>query len=137
MTLKVCDFGAARKVVDKCEQSTVLVQGMFRWMAPEIMRLGKDNAVIDFDEIKMCDVFSYGCVLYELFEKKLPYHKEKNTTSLAMKVMEGLRPAKISDLSNIPAYLGELMTACWLEEPRERPQFKECITALREKSFKQ
>lgn len=127
MTMKVCDFGTARAVVDKCEQSTV--RGTYRWMAPEIMR--EDDAVID----KMCDVFSYGCVLYELFEKKLPYHKEKNSVFLAMKVLEGLRP-EISDSTSIPVFLHELMTACWLEEPQERPQFEDCITALRMKSFK-
>lgn len=126
MTLKVCDFGTARAVVDKCEQSTV--RGTYRWMAPEIMR--EDDAVID----KMCDVFSYGCVLYELFEKKLPYHKEKNSVFLAMKVLEGLRP-EISD-SSIPPFLKALMEACWLEDPQQRPQFEDIITSLRMKSFK-
>ena len=126
MEMKVCDFGTARAVVDKCEQSTV--RGTYRWMAPEVMK--EDDAIID----KNCDVFSYGCVLYELFERKLPYHKEKNSVFLAMKVLEGLRP-DISDDSCIPLFLRDLMTACWEEEPQERPQFEDCITSLRMKSF--
>ena len=127
MAMKVCDFGTARAVVDKCEQSTV--RGTYRWMAPEIMR--EDDAVID----KMCDVFSFGCVLYELFERKLPYYKEKNSVFLAMKVLEGLRP-QLSGENEIPVFLRDLMEACWKEEPMERPQFEDCITALRMKVFK-
>lgn len=126
MTMKVCDFGTARAVVDKCEQSTV--RGTYRWMAPEIMK--EDDAIID----KKCDVFSYGCVLYELFERKLPYHQEKNSVFLAMKVLEGLRPI-ITD-GSIPAFLRELMKACWEDDPQKRPQFEDCITSLRMKAFK-
>ena len=127
MTLKVCDFGTARAVVDTCEQSTV--RGTYRWMAPEIMK--EDDAIIN----KMCDVYSYGCVLYELFEKKLPYYQEKNSLFLAMKVLEGLRPT-IADDTSTRQFLQDLMKACWLENPEERPQFEDCITALRMKSFK-
>jgi serine/threonine protein kinase len=126
MEMKVCDFGTARAVVDKCEQSTV--RGTYRWMAPEIMK--EDDAIID----KNCDVFSYGCVLYELFERKLPYHKEKNSVFLAMKVLDGLRP-EISGEASIPEFLKDLMKACWEEDAQKRPSFEDCITALRMKSF--
>ena len=126
MEMKVCDFGTARAVVDKCEQSTV--RGTYRWMAPEIMK--EDDAIID----KNCDVFSYGCVLYELFERKLPYHKEKNSVFLAMKVLDGLRP-EFSEDTCIPPFLRDLMQACWEDDPQKRPPFEDCITALRMKSF--
>ena len=126
MEMKVCDFGTARAMVDKCEQSTV--RGTYRWMAPEIMK--EDDAIID----KNCDIFSYGCVLYELFELKLPYHKEKNSVFLAMKVLDGLRP-EFSEDSSVPEYLRELMAACWEEDPEKRPAFEDCITALTTKSF--
>lgn len=125
-TLKVCDFGTARPVVKSCEQSTV--RGTYRWMAPEIMR--EDNAVIN----KMCDVFSYGCVLYELFELKLPYHEEKNNMFLALNVMNGHRPT-ISECG-IPNFIENLMRACWADNPDLRPQFEDCITTLRMRSFK-
>ena len=124
MMLKVCDFGTAREVVDKCEQSTV--RGTYRWMAPEIMK--EDDAIIN----KMCDVFSYGCVLYELFEQKLPYHEEKNSVFLAMKVLQGLRPTITN--STIPDFLKDLMQQCWLEEPDNRPDFEQIVTSLRMKA---
>ena len=93
----------------------------------------EDDATIN----KMCDVYSYGCVLYELFEKKMPYHQEKNSLFLAMKVLEGLRPTITdTDTSKIPKFLQDLMKACWLEDPEKRPQFEDCITALRMKTFK-
>jgi serine/threonine protein kinase len=126
MEMKVCDFGTARAVVDKCEQSTV--RGTYRWMAPEIMK--EDDAIID----KNCDVFSYGCVLYELFERELPYHKEKNSVFLAMKVLDGLRP-EFSGETSIPEFLKDLMEACWEEDAQKRPSFEDCITALRMKTF--
>ena len=126
MEMKVCDFGTARAVVDKCEQSTV--RGTYRWMAPEIMK--EDDAIID----KNCDVFSYGCVLYELFERKLPYYNEKNSVFLAMKVLDGLRP-EFSEDSSVPAFTKELMLACWEEDAQRRPQFEDCITSLRMKTF--
>ena len=125
MSLKVCDFGVSWKVLNKLEHHD---DDAYRWMAPEIMP--EDDTVVD----RMCDVFSYGCILYELFEKKIPYYGEKNGVFLAEMVLDGERP-KISDSTVIPFFIRELMKACWLEEPHQRPTFEKCISILNNESI--
>ena len=61
---KVCDFGTAR-TLSKTAMTTQ--KGTYRWMAPEIMEGVEANIN------KMCDVFSFGMVLYEIFACKIPY----------------------------------------------------------------
>ena len=126
MEMKVCDFGTARVMVAKDNMS--MMCGTYRWMAPEIMK--SVDAIID----KNCDIFSYGCVLYELFERQLPYHKVKNDIMVPTKVLEGLRPEFSGD-RNVPGYLRDLMQACWEEDPEKRPPFEDCLKSFIMKSF--
>ena len=119
-TLKICDFGTARKAPKAYAQSSI--QGTYRWMAPEVMN-GIEATITE-----KCDVFSYACVLYELFLRRLPYHKETNELQLVSKILEGLRPS--FEEEGVPEFIEAIMAQSWETEGQGRPSFQEILCSL-------
>ena len=108
---KVCDFGTARTMA----KTTMTNQaGTYRWMAPEVVE------DVEASINKMCDVFSYGMVLYEIFDCKIPYADLSSNARVGMAVLQGKRPPIPASL---PPFLHPLLKACWEEDPNKRPQF--------------
>jgi len=116
--LKVGDFGLTRLKGTKTVNMDNRVGSIF-WTAPEVLR-GEEYT-------EKSDVYSYGVVLWELLTRSNPY-EGMNPMYVALAVMdEGLRPP-------VPIAWHEdmvsLLNACWDDEPRRRPSFKEIRKAL-------
>ena len=120
---KVCDFGTARTMAMTTRTNQA---GTYRWMAPEIV----DDVETSIN--KMCDVFSFGMVLYEIFAHKVPYHEISGNARVGMAVLQGKRPPIPAIL---PPFLHPLLQDCWKEEPRQRPQFKTIVLAIQTESY--
>ena len=118
MVAKVCDFGTARTLA---KTAMTTKKGTYRWMAPEIMKGVEANIN------KMCDVFSYGMVLYEIYARKIPYDDLPTDPLVGMAVLQGKRP---SVPPTLPQFLHPLLQACWKEEPNQRPQFEAIVMAM-------
>ena len=126
-TAKLCDFGTARLLDHTTAQSTVT--GTYRWMAPEIIKGA--NARINMK----CDVFSYSMVLCEIVTLELPF-KEAETDQMAMvEVVTGKRPSLPQSDTECPPFLHRLITACWSEDPVDRPLFEKINLALNSETF--
>ena len=124
MLAKVCDFGTARPLA----QTTMTNQaGTYRWMAPEIVESVETNIN------KMCDVFSYGMVLYEIFACKIPYADLPSNARVGMAVLQGEYPPIPTTL---PPFLCPLLEACWKQEPDQRPEFKAIVLAIQTESYR-
>ena len=95
-------------------------------MAPEIVE-GVEAKIN-----KMCDVFSFGMVLYEIFANKIPYDDLATDPLVGMAVLQGKRPPVPATL---PPFLHPLLEACWKKEPDQRPQFEAIILAIQTGSF--
>jgi len=54
-----------------------------RWLAPEVLKGKKPT--------KASDVWSFGCLLYELVARKIPYHEIGNDDQVITKIIEGQR----------------------------------------------
>ena len=122
---KLCDFGTARKLDHTTAQTTVT--GTYRWISPEVIQ--EPDALIN----QKCDVFSYSMVLCEIVTRALPF-KESKTDQLAMiALVNGKRPTLPSSDIECPPYLRNLITACWAENPRDRPSFQEINCILKDK----
>ena len=120
---KVCDFGTARTLA-KTTKTTQ--KGTYRWMAPEIVEGVEANIN------KMCDVFSYGMVLYEIFAQKVPYDDIPTDPLVGLAVIQGKRPPVPATL---PSFLRPLLEACWRKDPNQRPQFEAIIVAIQTESY--
>ena len=120
---KVADFGTARNLAKTAMTSQ---KGTYRWMAPEIVEDVEANIN------KMCDVFSYGMVLYEIFAREIPYADIPSSARVGMAVLQGKRPPIPATL---PPFLHPLLEACWNENPKERPEFETIVMAIHTGSF--
>ena len=112
---KVCDFGSARPL--ECT-ATVGVGGTFRWMAPEFN--DKANTKVN----QLCDVFSFGMVLYEIFVQQLPFAEIDDGVAVTRMIRERRRPSIPQEL---PPYIKELMHFCWQHRPNDRPNFEKIL----------
>jgi len=119
--VKVADFGMARRW-DPLRKLTRGC-GTCHWMAPEVA------AGTDYEA--KADVFSYGMVLWEILILKVPF-QELSASSCSEMLVRGRRP-KVEDAKfpeQCPEELITLMTRCWSQDPRERPEFEEVLELL-------
>eukprot|EP00529_Nitzschia_sp_RCC80_P010215 CAMPEP_0113500116 /NCGR_PEP_ID=MMETSP0014_2-20120614/32130_1 /TAXON_ID=2857 /ORGANISM="Nitzschia sp." /LENGTH=761 /DNA_ID=CAMNT_0000394377 /DNA_START=168 /DNA_END=2453 /DNA_ORIENTATION=+ /assembly_acc=CAM_ASM_000159 len=114
---KLCDFGFAREVhtIDPEE-----VAGSMRYMAPEVALYGETTC--------MCDVYSFGVLLYEICRLTKPYERFNSRSKFVKQVIEGgYRPS----ISSVPSpQIQELIEDCWQSSPSHRPDMTEIIQRL-------
>lgn len=122
--VKLCDFGCAKWLEHTAPQSQVM--GTHRWIAPEI----HENAEAKIN--KACDVFSYGMVLYELFEHQIPFHHIGDSVKVITLIRQHKRP-RIPP--SVPQHLKHLMQACWEYDSHHRPEFQAIVRAQETKVF--
>lgn len=73
------------------------------------------------------DVYSFGVVVWECLTRKIPWKDVVGVDMLLLAVTGGERPAIPADA---PADLASLAKACWAQDPRARPAFKEILAEL-------
>ncbi|PRP84155.1 putative leucine-rich repeat receptor-like protein kinase [Planoprotostelium fungivorum] len=119
---KVADFGLSREQenTDEAGQTHSFV-GPVKWMSPEAIRDRKYS-------IKS-DVFSYGVVMWEILEATEPWAGE-SAISVAIRVTANRE--RLTTPTECPPSLADIMTACWLEEPNDRPDFAQIGNRLKE-----
>lgn len=119
------------------------------YLSPELIRtirVVEDNLRCDTTEpthvqidtkqiTKKSDIFSFGTLLFELFEERYPFRANTKTSihELIFQIGSGLMARKNLDLSkyNCPILVKviENISACWLMNPHERPFFKQLAFA--------
>jgi len=117
--VKILDFGLARTEGDEVQIThTGLVLGSPAYMAPEQARgEGADAS---------CDLFSLGCVLYQLCTRRLPF---PGTTVMAvltsLSTDSPLRPRDLNPA--VPPALDELVMRLLAKDPAHRPKSAEVV----------
>eukprot|EP00262_Sarcandra_glabra_P016523 TRINITY_DN5425_c0_g1_i1.p1 TRINITY_DN5425_c0_g1~~TRINITY_DN5425_c0_g1_i1.p1 ORF type:complete len:474 (+),score=75.30 TRINITY_DN5425_c0_g1_i1:735-2156(+) len=126
--LKVSGFGlikVSKMPPDKAKlaQPGSHVDRSSLYIAPEVYR----------DEIfdRSVDAFSFGLILYEMFEGVAAFHPMSPPEEIAKLIcLEGKRPPFKNKSKNYPTDLKELIEECWAPEPIVRPTFSEIIVRL-------
>ena len=123
---KVADFGLLRELPkeDSIYQSTANAPLPVRWMAPESIQRRNFSVA--------SDVWSYGILMWEMFNPdKIPYPNMNNMECIS-KVAEGYRLPPARGTTSI---IVRLMRACWHKQPEKRPSFLIISTLLTTKAF--
>jgi len=103
--------------------------GTLGFMAPEVLR--NDGQPYDL----MCDVFSFGCTLYEITHNSTPFAEfdPKMSEDQLIRQMKGLflggqRPKL--DPKRIPQGMKEIILWCWGDAPYSRPTMSQVCDKL-------
>ncbi|ESQ31150.1 hypothetical protein EUTSA_v10004342mg [Eutrema salsugineum] len=120
--VKLADFGLAR---EETKGFMTCEAGTYRWMAPELfshepLQIGEKK---HYDH--KVDVYSFAIVFWELLTNKTPF-KGKNNIFVAYAASKNQRPS----LENLPEGVVSILQACWAEDPKARPEFKEITVSL-------
>ncbi|XP_061462034.1 insulin receptor-related protein isoform X3 [Rhineura floridana] len=121
-TVKIGDFGMTRDIYET-DYYRKGGKGLLpvRWMSPEALKDGIFNT--------HSDIWSFGVVLWEIATlAEQPYQGMSNEQVLHFVMDNGVleRP------ENCPQKLHELMTWCWLQNPRLRPTFTQILESIKE-----
>ncbi len=117
--VKILDFGLARSTgtstAEKAEAQTVTEEGMILgtagYMSPEQVRGTPADA--------RSDIFSLGCVLYEMIAGKRAFSRETSAQTMAA-ILE-VQPAElVTSGKQVPAGLGQVIAHCLEKNPQER-----------------
>ncbi|XP_006459452.1 hypothetical protein AGABI2DRAFT_66354, partial [Agaricus bisporus var. bisporus H97] len=118
----IADFGISRIVVSTKLASTQVSSGTMRWMAPELLIDDEENCPT---VTLKSDIWSLGCVYYEIFTRKIPFYHCANDARLAMIRLDPMaipdRPADWPEEDSISDDMWWLMRRCWDSEPCSRP----------------
>ena len=98
--------------------------GTTAWCAPELLTASSRTRY----SVKV-DVYSFGMVLWELWEKKRPFEEYTSRFDIMDAVRAGKRPI-ISE--NCPPTFKSLITRCWHSEPSRRPTFNYIVRYLKD-----
>ncbi len=121
--VKVLDFGIAKlgpprttkekakatTVMDATEAGTVL--GTVAYMSPEQVR----GQSVDHRS----DIFSFGCVLYEMLSGRAPFHKGTTAETMAA-ILHDDPPALVGIGREVPPALEGIVTRCLEKRPEDR-----------------
>lgn len=98
--------------------------GTTAWCAPEL--LVTESAVSYSLKV---DVYSFGMVLWEMWERKRPFHDVVSKFEIIERIRNGNRPP----LNNAcPLFLVDLINRCCHMDPEQRPNFNYIVKVLRE-----
>ena len=114
--LKLIDFAIAQKPrtgLAKLLPVKSKVQGTRSYMSPEQIR----GAACD----RRADVYSFGCMVFELISGKLPYTAE-SADDLLVKHLKSSVPALMAVTSNITKEFNDLIFRTMSKNPADRPE---------------
>jgi WD40 repeat protein len=119
--VKLLDFGLARAVDDDIHLTeSGLIAGTPAYMAPEQARAEKVDA--------RCDLFSLGCVLYQLCSGELPFQGATTLAILSALALDTPRPLA-ERVPNLPAGLADLVMQLLAKDPAQRPASAKAVVA--------
>ncbi|KAG6902946.1 hypothetical protein C0995_009338 [Termitomyces sp. Mi166 len=138
-TCRAClaDFGLSTasksQVLDLSSSSSDWAGGTCRWNAPELLDGSQST------NTTQSDVYSFGCVCYEIFSGDIPFSDANLDSTVIYKVMQGQRPCrpehckphgKPSLSLGLDDHLWDIVEKCWKSNPNKRPIMGDVMAML-------
>ncbi|KAJ7759981.1 kinase-like domain-containing protein [Mycena metata] len=113
--VRLADFGMTR--FPHTENASSDRGGSTRWTAPELLHPPSCGLYV-YERTPASDIYSFGCVLLELYTEQPPFFDIRADAAVMLKVIQGERPT-------CPTFMHEwaraLATECWSHIPINRP----------------
>ncbi|CAB5361890.1 unnamed protein product [Rhizophagus irregularis] len=97
-----------------------------QYSSPEMLEVNKEK---EYDT--KCEVYSYGILLWEIAECKIPYAEFENSIDIIKKVIKGYRE-KFTPDTNIPKEYQILVKKAVKQNPDYRPTFAKLLIGLQD-----
>jgi len=123
-TPKISDFGLSRFGNADDDNQTKSDVGPLKWMAPEAIKARVYG--------KKTDVWSYGVTVWEIVARDDPFRGTDPLTVATQVCYDGLR---LPMVPGTPPILVELMSAVFVDDPNQRPDFRLISRQFRERGF--
>ncbi|RIA87880.1 kinase-like domain-containing protein [Glomus cerebriforme] len=104
---RITDLGLSKPANEKDNKK---VYGVLPYVAPEVLR-GKKYT-------QESDIYSFGIIIYEVFNGLPPYHDVAHEEFLAIKICQGLRPRFNI---RVPQLIDDIVKQCVNADPSKRP----------------
>ncbi|KAI9330778.1 kinase-like domain-containing protein [Zopfochytrium polystomum] len=119
-TCKVADFGIAATSTGTAGGGGAAHGGTIHWMPPELM----------IDDVPPAstkvDVFAFAVIMWEVAWRKKPWLG----VDLGVICSEVLAGRRLEVGRSWPPEFARLVRDCWDQDPKRRPEFKECLRRL-------
>jgi len=112
--VKVADFGLSKMAESGIYDASSDKKFPVKWSSPEVLNSGKLS--------RASDVWSYGVVLYEMLERRIPYAGMSNQEVIKFVCDQDKRLAKPTKIP-YPPLLYSIMQDCFKKDPKSRPTF--------------
>lgn len=119
---KISDFGMSRQLegVSKAGQTKTTV-GPVRWMAPE--------SLSDLSYSPQSDVWSFGCVVYEIVALQEP-HANTDVITIGIKIRDNGYTPQLP--KRVDPFIKKLLRNIWQKDPAKRPTMEQLATTIDE-----
>ncbi|RGB25057.1 kinase-like domain-containing protein [Rhizophagus diaphanus] len=97
-----------------------------RYSAPELLTRAQN-----FQYDQRCEVYSFGILLWEIAEERVPYQDSNDIMVIADKVCNKMYREPFSENSQMPKEFKELATDAVLHDPVVRPKITKMLEVLR------
>ncbi|KAF9260022.1 kinase-like protein [Marasmius fiardii PR-910] len=128
--LRACitDFGLSRiSTTQLLLTETSRAKGTTRWLAPELLTPGPRIL-----PTRQSDVYAYGCVCYEIFTGRFPFHEFAEATIVIAIYLNKHRPSRPEECPQLRDVMWYLMGDCWNETPSLRPTMTDVLVRIEE-----
>ncbi|KAF9446414.1 kinase-like protein [Macrolepiota fuliginosa MF-IS2] len=118
----ITDFGISHIATATARpgRTESLIGATVRWAPPEYLDNEKSKR-----PTKAWDVWSFGCLCYEVLSRRVPFHECRSDTQVIVALLKSELPSRpelgcdIWDQIDDPTW--DLMKACWELKPEDRP----------------
>ena len=104
-TCKLADFGSSKKNIGSISNNTFC--GTPYWMAPEVVSQSGHN--------RFADIWSLGCLVYEMISQKPPWSETSNIMNLLMTIANANKPPQYP--VGLSEDLVDFLNCCFKKNP--------------------
>ncbi|XP_046669685.1 serine/threonine-protein kinase BCK1/SLK1/SSP31 [Homalodisca vitripennis] len=124
--LKLIDFGIASSQGDMTSVVKEVTTGTWNYMSPEAIR-NTSNTSKGFKITYKSDVWSLGCILYNLVYGKTPFSHITNTWGKLQAIADPNHEIEFPDVG-APVVLAQALRSCFHRDPKQRPTVAELLS---------